>query len=334
MRVVLKKCLSAKNIDIYTGSSVPRYVMVARKLLTETILLIFILTLFLIPLPVGNLWWRELFNSGHTFLFIFISLGLYSSLNAACKISNTLILHLVVLMGGLFIGGIIELLQGLVGREPSAVDLSRDLFGIIAGSIAIVFMRQKMLINRMLLSLAMLICIGLGSYSLIQISWHYVLRSRAFPMIVGFDESWSNSFVRYNNSEFQGLSVIQSRDGDKRYKIKFDSGKYPGVSMIEPEKDWSDYRELRFKVYSENAQEVSLVLRVHDAQHNQNYKDRFNRKYIIQPGINEIIVELIDIMDAPIGRKLDLSDVAGVQFYLKDNNAPIFLEIGNIFLES
>jgi len=121
--------------------------------------------------------------------------------------------------------------------------------------------------------------------------------------------------------------------GNTVYPVRFNPGEYPGISVIEPEPDWSGYRSLRLDVFSANKNGLILVLRVHDDRHNQQFLDRFNMRLQIRPGMNEIDIPLRQIALAPRGRKMDMTNIAGVVLYMVGLNEPVELEIGNIFLE-
>jgi hypothetical protein len=187
--------------------------------------------------------------------------------------------------------------------------------------------------NKILMALFSLGFLLLGTASLLQLSWHYVQRDRAFPLMADFGEEWSSSFVRFNNATLLGPSVRVSDENNSLFRLRFEPGKYPGVSIIEPEKNWLVYNRLRFKVFSDNAEDVILVLRVHDKSHNQNYNDRFNQTYIIRPGLNDMEVSLSRLQKAPVDRELDMANIAGIKLFLIDVKTILFLEVGNVFLE-
>ena len=286
-----------------------------------------------LPFATTNLWWREALNSGHTVLFFFISFVLYFLFSARPFFLNGVITFLAVLVVGMSLGVVIEILQGLLQREASMDDLYRNFFGIVSGLSFAVLTQQKVLRNKMLAAIFSLSFLLLGMGSLLQISWHYMQRDKIFPFITAFDEKWFTRFLRFNHTELLGVATSVTSDGKKLYKIRFDSGKYPGIGVVEPEKDWSAYHKLRFQVFSDNATNVKLVLRVYDEKHNKNYNDRFNQRFIIQPGLNEIIVNLTQIRNAPVDRKLDLTSISNVQLFLISVESSLFLGLSDLLLE-
>ena len=152
-----------------------------KKFLFSAISGLIIVSLLFMPLAAGNLWWREVFNSGHVILFLFISFVLYFRLSATLRFSNSAIIYLIVLVTGLLLGVTIELLQGLLQRETSVDDLYRNFFGIISGLGLVSLRRQKIRSNKILMGMFSIGFLLLGSGSLFQISWHYIQRAHAFP---------------------------------------------------------------------------------------------------------------------------------------------------------
>ena len=130
-----------------------------------------------------------------------------------------------------------------------------------------------------------------------------------------------------------GEVVLVTKAGKKLYRVRFDPDKYSGVDLIEPEGNWSAYHKLRFQVFSDNASSINLVLKIYDEKHNQNYNDRFNQSFIIQPGLNEIVVNLNQVRNAPINRELDLANIANVQLFLIDVESSLFLGLSDLLLE-
>lgn len=294
----------------------------------------FIVVMLFFPLAVHSLWWRQALNSGHTFLFLFISFALYRQLQTIPRLSDSRVIYLLVLLAGVLLGASIELLQGyfysLLQRECSAGDFYNDVFGIISGLALVSFTHQRKLRNKFFSILFSAVFLLLGTYPLLQLSWHSVQQYMAMPLVTQLDKSWSKNFVELQHVALVSTSI---NHGVNWYRMQFNRAKYPGISIIEPVQDWRPYKKLRFDVLSENKNNIVLVLRVHDNKHNQNLDDRFNRKIMIVPGLNEISVDLTEIKAGPVDRELDLSRVAGVKLFMIDVRESILLEMNDMFLE-
>jgi len=311
--------------------------VLSRNNLYRNIALIVIFSLFFLPIPTSNLWWREAINGSHTVFFIILSFIIYYQVKIRIHISNVTIVYFYVLAIGMFLGIVIELLQVFVQREASLNDLYRNLFGIITGLCLITILNLKNIHRQktkiVFFSLVGTVFLILGISPLIQLSWHYIERNKAFPVIVDFDASWSSSFIRFNNTEILKASNFSQKKNNNLHLIQFNEGTYPGISVIESVSDWSTYRKLRLIVFSKYEHDTSLVLRIHDKTHNNSFSDRFNKKLEIKPGLNNVEISLEKIRYGPVNRELDLTNIAGIILFSRNLEQRSWFEISNIYLE-
>ena len=308
--------------------------MFIRRNLFRNIVLVAALCLLFLPLPANSLWWREVFNSGHTVLFALLSFIIYQQIKAAAYPLNTLARYFLALFAGISLAVLTELLQGFVQRDASLADLYSDVFGLLAGLclIAAYELKKKQSRKKILVLLAAGVGFLLtGVLPLLQLSWSYVERQQAFPVIADFGADWTSRFVRLDDAVF----LKQTRQSREKavYPVQFNHGEYPGISLIETEPDWSGYRFLRFNIFSENEKNIMLTLRIHDVKHDLQFSDRFNMRLIVRPGLNKINVPLRLVARAPRERDLDLVNVAGVILFVSEPHEPVQLEVSNIYLE-
>ncbi len=300
----------------------------------RNIVLVVTLCLLFLPLPVNSLWWRELFNSGHTVLFALLSFVIYQQVKAAAFLSGTLARYFLVLLIGISLAVLTELLQGFVQRDASLADLYSDVFGLLAGLCLIAgYELKKNQVRKK--AVALLVAGGgfllIGVLPLLQLSWSYAERQQAFPVIADFGADWTSRFLRLDDAVF----LKQTRQSREKavYPVQFNRGEYPGISLTETEPDWSGYHFLRFNIFSENEKSIMLTLRIHDVKHNLQFSDRFNMRLIIRPGLNRINVPLHLVARAPRDRDLDLANVAGVILFVHEPHEPVRLGVSNIYLE-
>jgi hypothetical protein len=265
------------------------------------------------PIQASNLWWREVLNSGHTVLFAFLFFVIYQQVKIRARGMRVFAVYLYAFLIAGLLGLLVEVLQAAGQRDFSLNDLVADFIGIVAGlSFLVAHTLLKAQRNKVVVMLFVISGIGFllfGMSSVMRLSWHYVERANAFPVIMDFASNWSTSFVR------------------------LDKGRYPGVSIIEPESDWVNYHQLRLVIYSQSKRDIRLTLRVHDKAHNQERTDRFNMRLSILPGVNRFHVSLDDIQNAPIGRQLDMRNIAGVTLFTSKKEQWQQLEIKAISLE-
>jgi hypothetical protein len=78
---------------------------------------------------------------------------------------------------------------------------------------------------------------------------------------------------------------------------------------------------------------VSLVVRIDDIHHNNDYWDRFNRKFTIMPGDNAISIPIADIGAAPRTRKFDLAHVRRTLLFVPAPEESVTLEVSELRLK-
>ena len=168
--------------------------------------------------------------------------------------------------------------------------------------------------------------------------WAYAYWDRAarFPSLCQFSSSWEMLFVQGKESELQ---IVPPPLGwgnpriDTVGQVVFYPKRYPGIRIEEPYADWRGFSRFRVDVYSELPTVRSLVIRIDDAHHNNEYEDRFNQAITILPGLNHIQIPLEDIRHAPVGRELDLSTIKAIRLFAISPPEEFSLYVDNIRLE-
>jgi hypothetical protein len=136
---------------------------------------------------------------------------------------------------------------------------------------------------------------------------------------------------RWEGSAGRTLTGEVFRDGRRSLKISLTRATYSGVALVHFPRDWRGNDALEFSVFNPGPAPLDLTCRVHDRTHilsGQHYSDRFNRRFRIAPGWNDIAIPLADIRLAPATRPLDLSCVDGLGVFSVRLPAPatVFLD--------
>lgn len=294
--------------------------------------------------PRPTMLWHEIYNLGHIPLFgLFAVLALEISRAGVGRSFDWPLAHYAIALGATAVVSVAtELLQlDMPGRQAEVQDA---LHNIIGGSC---FLALRACLDTALWSpdksrlrrwvaVAAALTLLVSFWPLANLGWHYGMRSAAFPVLVDFDSRWQRPFL---SSPRAGLDRMQAPAGWTQRKnqrivaIKFMAAPWPGVSMHEPYPDWSGFKTLRFDVYSELPEAVDLILRIDDIQHNNQYRDRFNRTFTVQPGLTQISVALSDIRNAPSGRELNLQEITQMILFSRRPEEPFTLYFSDIWLE-
>lgn len=300
-----------------------------------------VLVLVFGALPDTNLFWRELQNSGHTLLFIPIAIVILLLLRSLAKrfYQKPYKLYMVACCVSLIIGVMIELIQLMIHGDASAMDVVRDLAGVIVGfglyartdfELRSYDLKSGTRMRAGIVVLSFFVFIA-SMFPLAFLSATYVQRETAFPVVVDLSANWMRPFLQLQNAVINSpkSEEFKMEGEDQLTRVDFKSGLFPGVSIIEVSPDWLAYVTLTVIVYSKLDQSFDLVLRVHDDQHSYTYDDRFNVVLTVNSGANHFRVLLEDIKNAPVGRKMNLMQmkeitlfssrpVEGLYFYMSD----------------
>lgn len=294
--------------------------------------------------PRPTLFWAELYNLGHIPLFGLIALlALEVSRGLLANPASGQVTHyLAAFVMAALISLVSEILQlGVEGREAEVQDAVHDLIGAIcflairSGFDAELWSEKAMPQRGFLIGAAGL-ALFVAAWPLVALGWHYGMRAAAFPVVVDFDSRWQQPFISSPRADLgrkEAPTAWRHRTGDMVSVIRFRHARWPGVTIREPYPDWSGKSLLRLQIYSPSEESVKLTLRIDDVEHNQEHKDRFNRTFSIEPGLNDLAVTLDDVRRAPADREMDMRRVAQLILFTNRPSEPFELLISDVWLE-
>jgi len=298
--------------------------------------------IFLVALFPLFFWWgpgyesarslQELWNLGHTVFFCLLTLSLFSH-NALASFTS-LQRAFCCLAVTIFVGGGIELVQlALPERIASFSDLQRDVSGSMIALFYITIKAAQTNFIRMAAFLCGLTVLAMAFFSLVQAIYNEVAARRAMPMLASFEHAWE--LQQWEVGRVRVARVASPvRDGSHSLQINFTTETYSGLSLVHFPRDWRGYRAICFSVYNPG-EPVDFHFRVHDGLHREmpEYTNRFNRKVSLVEGWNDIRVDMDDILTAPQGRQMDLSNVQGIVFFVMEQKIGRILYLDAVRLE-
>lgn len=311
-----------------------------RKIGLLSALAVVVLIVLFGELSDNSLFWREVQNSGHTFLFAVAAVLILLLLQDSSVALRRAPLKRYVVAGliSLLVGVLTELGQLLIGSDSTTMDVVRDLAGIVAG--LGLFASIDKTLQPHWLKLRQSVKIGIvalfigvfaaGLFPLAHLSAAYVQRKQAFPVIFDLKAEWTVPFIRTKNAVVKASTAEQIV---RLVHVQFEPGIYPGVSMIEPYPDWTLYEALTLEIYSEQAGTFDLIVRVHDEKHNHAYSDRFNKRLRVKAGENHFSIALHDIESAPADREMDMTRISEIVLFVEKPVVPISFYLGAMRLE-
>jgi len=274
--------------------------------------------------PEGALQWqRELWNFGHIALFAGLSAVLLQRWRAPLRRQLPLLF-----VGSAAIGFVVEVIQRQIGRDFSLRDVLLDVVGSAVGAWLVVRLRVTRQ-QRWLLALPVLVAVAAVSLPFVAIAWDSVQAARQFPRFATFE-----SRGELRRFQFYGGASGEVRDG--ALQLQFGTAEWSGFTLFEPASDWRGYRSLLIEVVNPALAPLDLICRVDDRLHrfsNFDYHDRFNRRFRLEPGSNQLRIALADIEAAPRGRLMAMEQIDALGCFVHRESALRTLQLRVLRLE-
>lgn len=263
------------------------------------------------PLDVPRLL-RPLLDLSHVPIFAF-GMGMVS--RWVGPIARLDVRQQLLLLCGLAaaLGGGIELLQPLAGRNASFDDVIYDIAGAAIGVLFCSRRRRELTWHwRRGLQIAVFGVIFLAGQR--AATW-YIAYSDAiasFPTLGDFELPYSERL--WPRSE---RTEALSNEGSYSLRLDFPAQGWSAVTFEPPRGDWSGYSHLHLSLFSPFPEPLTISLLVADRSvpdRMGNQRPFFRRNFVLEPGWNELSVPILDIANGDRAA-IDISDVG--QFVLE-----------------
>ena len=236
-----------------------------------------------------------------------------------------------------FLAGLaVEVLQFFVrGRSAGLGDLGRDLVGIV---LALAFFpwpqaeRWKQVLRALrVLALALLL---LAVWPFLRAMLDEDRARRDFPVLADFETK--DELSRWYHANQFRLDDQIVRHGRHSARIQLSTARISGVTLLHFPSDWRGFQWLLFSVYNPLTRPLELHCRLNDAQHRRTrspYSDRFNTRFMLQPGWNDLRISLDEAAAAPKGRRMNMAQIAGFALFVVQQEKAMALRLDNVRLE-
>ena len=314
------------------------------RLLLLLAIVILLLAVVFAPVSGQTRWIYALHDAAHGPIFGCVAVLLMAAMHGYERMPNigVALEYLAAFVVAVLLGALTEVLQLFVGRDASFMDFRNDTLGILA------FLALYAVIDRRvhrqhawrwrvaLLVIAAPLVTVIAS-PLTDAAAAYNRRAAVFPALADFSRGLDRYFLRVHFATLERKRLPERwarNDAEHALLVRFGSGDYPGIALIEPEPDWREYSVLAVDVVNPTDADLALVLRVHDKQHNNLLDDRFNTRLLVHAKQREVFrIPLQQIRVAPRGRELDLQHVAGVILFATRDSKARQMYVGGVWLE-
>jgi hypothetical protein len=295
--------------------------------------------------PDETLFWEDFYHAGHVPLFGFVALSILGLLQARGRSLARPRTWWTAFVAAVALGAATETLQlAQPGRDASVWHFLRNVAGAASFLLVVATFgwmgRQGSLIRsasrRAIVAIGVVAMLGAAGFDLAATVVRYGERDMALPTLFALDGSWrERPFVETRQSVLTpGARPAGATAGfdEPMARLDFEPGTYPGLVLDEPYPDWRWARSLELTFYSDLDAPLPLVIRVHDAWHDNRYADRFNRRIVVRPGFSRVVIPLEDVRRAPDQRRMDLRHIRQIMLFAYRLTAPTHVFVGPIRL--
>ena len=223
----------------------------------------------------------------------------------------------VILIITLLVGVSIELMQYGTTRTPNTGDIIRDLAGSL---LALVFgplgKKVESIKRRLSLQISVIVLMLVLIWPLVKSVVDEAVAHYQFPLLSGFETPFEVD--RWHGDDKLSVESLSSISAGKLLKLSLTTDKYSGASLRYFDGNWSSARTLKISVYNPDNNPLQLSCRIHDQQHTegyQEYEDRYNSRFLLLPGWNQLEIDLDEVEGSPSGRNMDMSRVRSVGLF-------------------
>jgi VanZ family protein len=306
----------------------------------------FLIALVKLEIPGNTFLSREINNAMHFPFFGVLSLLLLglSSLFLDRVIRFRLQHYLAAFVMVIIIGGLHEYSQITGPRDADIRDLVRDaagavtflgLFIIYDNKLKAIFEKRDHRIKLILFIGAVILIVSNFTPSAL---WGaaYLHRDRNFPTICDFESIWDYRFLKTQDAVLKRVSapyIGGSTEDNMAGRLQFSLAEYPGLAIEEPYPDWSGHNSFDFIIYSEMDFAAKIGVRIEDSFHNNDYNDRYNGAFMVEPGMNNISISIDKVKKGPSTRNMDMNKIRAIHIFVHKPDEEFVLYFDNFRLD-
>lgn len=119
-------------------------------------------------------------------------------------------------------------------------------------------------------------------------------------------------------------------------KVQTDTSTYSGITTKYFPRHWRGYQKFSFQILNPGPDIFFITCRINDRQHNrriQEYNDRFNQRFMLDVGLNDITIDLDKVFQAPQTRDMDQNDICEIMFFVTRQKTRRTFFLDNLMLE-
>ena len=129
------------------------------------------------------------------------------------------------------------------------------------------------------------------------------------------------------------LSEKYATHGKKSLKMELYPSDWPGWTPKIRNKDWRRYKHLCFDIFNPGDSNAEITIRIDDKEDYPEYKDRYNRRFVLKPGNNHFSIPLGSMMTSGTNRKINLKNIHQMLLFMGSPDGKFIFYIDYVRLE-
>jgi len=279
---------------------------------------------------------KAAWDLGHVLFFTLATVWAFTFMRARVQTCSFFRLFFIFSSIILCFGALIEFLQVFrSNRLPDIFDVLRNQLGCML-AFAFYVQPRKFEQSRIFSSFFQVIALILLLCALTPFTRAVIdeqVATRQFPLLADFETPFE--LDRWGKEDRVVSETSLVKHGNKAMRAHFSTAKYSGTTLFYFPENWRGYNTLHLSVYNPQTAEFPLNLRINDLEHKQHgarYADRFNKRFPLHPGWNDLVVNLDQVRNAPKNRKMNMEHITGFGLFVVQQPKPLDIIIDHIFL--
>jgi len=268
--------------------------------------------------PLGSQWAMVMANSAHGPVSALIAAVVFQLLTLSTSMSLTRRWALAIIVTTL-LGILIEIVQGIIGRDAEVMDACNDLLGALLGAGLAVLAAGTAEDRRLRLISSILAFIGgvLIAAPVAHMAAAYVARDLRFPVLMDANRPLGDFFVTsywlHPTREVLPADANPIEPGERGLRERDASRLAWSVAVTEVPADWRRWNTLVVELFNPAPDSKPMQLRIYDRFDGLSTKDGYIDLLTLPPRRRiRWTVSLKNIENAPIDKQIDLSHVQGL----------------------
>jgi len=128
-------------------------------------------------------------------------------------------------------------------------------------------------------------------------------------VLIDFESDAELDRVHWKCRTLFSLSNEHATHGTQSLRMELYPSDYPGFSPKSLVKDWSSHKTLSFDIFNTQDTDVTIIVRIDDQEENTLYTDRYNKKFKLKPGVNNISIPMDSLVTSGTRKPLNLENI-------------------------